>query len=184
MDWREQLSEIKNTLVEREEVFDAVRRGYSDLENSSNDEILEYFSLSSPEELKGHVSNIKGVLFEQEVQDKLATAGINSELHEEINHPDTDLQILDDGTVVDEVQLKATDCNSYINETLSENPDTLIVATTEVANEAGKDEVIDSGISDTLLEETVVETISPIPTSVTGLVIKIGLAVLTGGLLS
>lgn len=184
MDWKDQLSEIKNTIVEREEVFDAVRRGYNDLEYSSNDEILEYFSLSSPDELKGHVSNIKGILFEQEVQDKLTTAGIDSQLYEETNHPDTDLQILDDGLVLDEVQLKATDSNSYINETLNENPDTLVVATSEVANEAGKDEVINSGISDSLLEETVAETISPIPSSATGLVVRIGLAVLTGGLLS
>lgn len=184
MDWKEGLSEIKNTLIEREEVFEAVRRGYSGLENASNDDILYYFDLASPEELKGHVSNIKGIVFEKEVQDKLAENGIDSKIFEDTNHPSTDLQILEGNTVIHEVQLKATESSSYINQTLSDNPDVLIVATSEVAIEMQKEEVINSGISETILEEAVVEAISPVPFSVGGLVLKVGLAVITGGLLS
>lgn len=184
MDFKDALLDIKSDMIERDEVFEAVRRGYSELQDSSNSEILEYFSLSSADELKGHVSNIKGILFEQEVQDKLNNNGIESNIFENINHPDTDLQILENGSVLEEVQLKATDSTSYINETLVENPDIPIVATTEVANTIETEEVIDSGISNTLLEETVAETISPIPTSVEGVLFKVGLAVLTGGLFS
>jgi hypothetical protein len=95
MDFKEALQEIKNTMIEQNEVFEAVRRGYSGLEFASNDEILTHFSLSSPAELQGHVSNIKGILFEQEVQDKLSEEGIDSMLFEATNHPDSDLQILE-----------------------------------------------------------------------------------------
>lgn len=182
MIWKDQLSEIKNTIIEQEEVFDAVRRGYSELGEASNSEILEHFSLSSPSELQGHVSNVKGILFEMEVQDKLDVAGVDSILHSATNHPLTDMQVIENGTVAEEIQLKATDSTSYISETISENPDIAVVTTTEVANEFGNSAVIDSGISDSLVEETVLETLSPIPASATGLAIRVGLAVLTGGL--
>lgn len=183
MDFKEALQNIKNDMIEREKVFEAVRRGYSELENATDSEILEYFSVASADELKGHISNIKGILFEQEVQDKLTANGIDSKIFETTNHPDTDLQIIEDGMVIEELQLKATESTSYINSTLAENPDISVVATTEVANSIGKEEVIDSGISDVLLEETIAETISPIPISVKGLLISVGLAALTGGLL-
>lgn len=162
MDWKDALSDIKNTMIEQNEVFDAVRRGYTELEDSSDSEILTYFSLSSPDELKGHVSNIKGILFEQEVQDKLSEGGIDSALFENTNHPDTDLQILENDVIIEELQLKATESSSYINDALTENPDISIIATTEVATIIGKEEVIDSGISNVVLEETIIETINPI----------------------
>ena len=160
MDFKEALLDIKSDMIERDEVFEAVRRGYSELQDSSNSEILEHFSLSSADELKGHVSNIKGILFEQEVQDKLNNNGIESNIFENTNHPDTDLQILENSSVLEEVQLKATDSTSYINETLAENPDIPIVATTEIANAIGKEEVIDSGISNEELENSVTDTLS------------------------
>ncbi|RLA80884.1 MAG: hypothetical protein DRG78_10145 [Epsilonproteobacteria bacterium] len=161
MDFKDALKNIKNDIIERDEIFEAVRRGYSELENSTNSEILEYFSLSSANELKGHISNIKGILFEQEVQDKLNSNDIESNIFEKTNHPDSDLQILENGFVVEEVQLKATNSTSYINEALAENPNNLIIATTEVANTIGKEQVIDSGISNEELRNSVIETIRP-----------------------
>lgn len=177
MDFKEALQDIKNTMIEQNEVFEAVRRGYSDLEFASDDEILAHFSLASPAELQGHVSNIKGILFEQEVQDKLYEEGIDSKLFDETNHPDTDMQILENGSVIEEFQLKATDSVSYVNGTLAENPQIDIIATSEVANAINSEDVIDSGISDAALEEVVVETISPV--SVPGLVIS-GIGLLFG----
>jgi len=184
MDFKDALLDIKSDMIEKEEVFEAVRRGYSELENASNSEILEYFSLSSANELRGHVSNIKGILFEQEVQDKLNANGIETHIFEKTNHPDTDLQILGDNSVLQELQLKATDSTSYINQTLADHQDIQIIATTEVASAIGNEEVIDSEISNAVLEETVLETISPIPISVEGLLIRGALAFLTGGLLT
>ena len=66
--------------------------------------------------------------------------------------------------------------------TLAENPDILVVTTSEAANDTYAYEVIDSGISNTVFEEAVLETISPIPVSIEGAVIRVGLALLTGGL--
>ena len=48
------------------------------------------------------------------------------EVFEATNHPDTDLQIIEDGIVVEELQLKATESISYINSTLTENSDIFI----------------------------------------------------------
>jgi hypothetical protein len=69
MDWREELRNIETDISE-EEVFEAIRRGYNDLENATDDEIINYFENSNSEELAGHISNIKGILFENEIQDK------------------------------------------------------------------------------------------------------------------
>ncbi len=180
MDWKDALQDVKNDMIERSEVFEAVRRGYTELANSTDSEILVYFGASSADALKGHVSNIKGILLEQEIQDKLSNNGIESNIFEATNHPDTDLQILDGGNVLTEVQIKATDSQSYINEALAENPDIPIVATSEVATTMGSEEIINSGISNTVIEETVIETINPI--SIKGFVISAALAALTGGL--
>ena len=62
MDWKAQLGEIKNTIIEREEVFEAIRRGNHQFEDASNADILDHFDLASAEELQGHVNNTKGIL--------------------------------------------------------------------------------------------------------------------------
>jgi hypothetical protein len=163
-------------MVEKYEVFDAIRRGYNDLENSSNDEIYDYFQEIELESLSHHVSHIKGILFEQEYVQKLDMEGIDAEMFEATNHPLTDIAIFENGEIVNELQLKATESVSYINATLAENPDIMIVATTEVANAIDSDMVIDSGISEAVLEDTILESISPIPFSPIG----IGIGLLTG----
>ncbi len=96
------------------------------------------------------------------------------------NHPDVDIQILSDNEVLQELQLKATESTSYINQTLAENPEVQIIATSEVASKMATEEVIDSEISNAVLEEAVVETLSPVST--TGLLVSGALFVLTGGL--
>ena len=58
-----------------------------------------------------------------------------------------------------ELQLKATDSVSYINVTLEEHPDVAIVATSEVAAHFDSEMVIDSGISEAVLEDAVAETL-------------------------
>lgn len=146
-------------MISSSTVFDAVRRGYNDLEHSSNGEIVNYFSDIEPNELTGHISNIKGIVFEQEYVDQLAAQGIEAQVFEATNHPVVDIAIFEDGEVVNELQLKATDSVSYINATLEEHPDVAIVATSEVASGMDSEMVIDSGIENSLLEEAVAETI-------------------------
>lgn len=140
--------------------FEAVRRGYTDLQEASPTEILNYFSTIDPTAEAGHMANIKGILFEQAVVDELQSGGLEAALFEETNHPDSDLFIMDDGEAIAEFQLKATDSASYIASTLEENPDIPIITTSEVvAQFDGNDMVIDSGISNSDLTATVSSTI-------------------------
>jgi len=161
-------------MIQEEDVFDAVRRGFNDLEELSNDEIFEYFENIEPESISGYASNIKGILFEQEYVEKLELEGIHAEMFEATNHPLTDIAIFEDGEIVNELQLKATESVSYINAALKENPDIVIVATSEVAQKIGSDMVIDSGIEEAVLESVISDTLFPISP------IGIGIGLLTG----
>jgi len=149
-------------MIENYEVFEAVRRGYNDLSDATDSEVVDYFSDIDDESWTGHLSNIKGILFEQEYVDKLEYEGVEAALFASTTHPDTDIQIFEDGSVAEELQLKATDSANYINSTLADNPDIAIVATTEVASGFDTDMVIDSGISDAVLEELIVDSIVPV----------------------
>lgn len=141
-------------------VFDSVRRGYNELEYASNDDIVAYFDAVDPDAIGGHISNVKGILFEQMYVEQLADQGIEASVFEATNHPDVDVAIFNDGELTAELQLKATDSVSYINMTLAENPDVTIVATSEVAAHLDSEMVINSGIEDAILEETVMNTIA------------------------
>lgn len=140
-------------------VFDAVRRGYNDLETSSNAEILEYFSGIEEQAVQGHLGNIKGILFEQRYVEELGRQGIEVHLFEATNHPATDLAIMEQGDIVSELQLKATDSASYIQSTISEYHDIEIVTTSEIAAALEPGVVIDSGIENAALENSVFETL-------------------------
>ena len=167
-------------MIEPNEVFDSIRRGYTDLNISSNQEIFDYFQTVGEESMQGHISNIKGILFEHEYVQSLEEMGIHASIFEETNHPITDISIFDEsGDVVNELQLKATDSVGYINETLIENPDITIVATSEVASSMGSDMIIDSGIENAILEDSVLEALSPIPITKTGFIFA-GIGLLFG----
>lgn len=142
-------------MISESEVFDAVRRGYGELEAASGSEILEYFSSIEDDSVAGHVSHIKGILFEQEYVDILAAQGIEADVFEATNHPLTDIAIFDDGDIVNELQLKATDSVSYVTGVIEENPDLEIVVTSEIADGLDRNMVVDSGIEDAVLEEAV-----------------------------
>ncbi len=162
-------------MIEEQEVFEAVRRGYGDLSDATDGEVVDYFTDIDDESWTGHMSNIKGILFEQEYVDKLEAEGVDAALFVSTTHPDTDLQIFKDASVAEELQLKATDSTSYINSTLAENPDIAIVTTTEVASDFDTDMVIDSGISDAVLEEAIVDSLAPVTPFGFGLGLLFGL---------
>ncbi|SBO12907.1 hypothetical protein VME0621_05078 [Vibrio mediterranei] len=146
--------------MQPELVFDAVRRGYNNLEHSSNNEIVAYFEQVNPDAMVGHISNVKGIVFEQEVAAALNDQGLDTELFEATNHAVTDIAIMNEGDIAAEVQLKATDSVSYINETLAEHPDVPIIVTSEVANSIDSVMVIDSGIGNDTLTQAVTETLA------------------------
>jgi thiazole synthase ThiGH ThiG subunit len=141
-------------------VFDSVRRGYNDLGTASNDDIIAHFDTIDPDAMVGHVSNIKGIVFEQQVVDALNEQGVDAVMFEETNHPITDIAIMSDGDIAAEMQLKATDNVSYINETLAEHPDVPIIVTSEIADKMDHPMVIDSGIDNAELTHAVTETLA------------------------
>lgn len=147
-------------MIAQSSVFDAVRRGYNELELVSNDEIFDYFGDVNPDAMLGHISNIKGIVFEQEVVTALNEQGMDAMLFEATNHPVSDIALMSDGDIAAEVQLKATDSVTYINETLAENPDIPIIVTSEVANGFDSAMVIDSGIDNIALDDAVTDVLS------------------------
>ncbi|MBD1567830.1 hypothetical protein [Aliivibrio sp. S10_S31] len=147
-------------MIAQSSVFDAVRRGYNELELASNDEILDYFADVNPDAMSGHISNIKGIVFEQEVVTALNEQGMDAMLFEATNHPVSDIALMSDGDIADEMQLKATDSVAYINETLAENPDIPIIVTSEVADSFDSTMVIDSGIDNVALDDAVSDVLS------------------------
>lgn len=134
-------------------VFSAVRRGYNELSEASDSEIIDYFQAIDEDSMTGHLSNIKGIVFEEVYVDQLRSDGVDAYLFEETNHPLTDIFVYGDD--VEEFQLKATDSVSYINDTLESLDDTSIVVTSEVASHFDDPRIIDSGISNQELTESV-----------------------------
>ena len=137
----------------------------------------------------GLISNWKGTLFEQEVvhlvdgMDLTLQEGEHSlRLAESARQPGWDAEVVVDGQVVDLVQMKATDRAQGIAEHLERYPEVpTVITTTEGAEAAGRRglPVVDSGISNDNLEETlapVVEAIDPV-SAVHEFVPGIGLAV-------
>ncbi|EGQ9290459.1 hypothetical protein RAL01_000931 [Vibrio vulnificus] len=147
-------------MIAQNSVFDAVRRGYNELELASNDDILDYFADVNPDAMLGHISNIKGIVFEQEVVTALNEQGMDAMLFEATNHPVSDIALMSDGDIAAEVQLKASDSVAYINETLAENPDIPIIVTSEVADGLESTMVIDSGIDNVALNDAVSEVLT------------------------
>ena len=147
-------------MTDREAVFSAVRRVYSSLKETSPSEIIEYFSEMDAKEFSGHLSNIKGIVFEEEIAKELNEQGLQFSLFDTTHHPDTDISVVDTGLFFDsdavEFQLKATDSISYINSTLSDCDDIPIIATSEIASYFEDNPLlIDSGISNKVLSDTV-----------------------------
>lgn len=140
----------------------------------------EAFSLSFPaleisdlsdmtsEQLNGVVGNWKGKLFEIDVRDKLNSGEIVGDVFlengqyaviaDKINQPGWDLQILNsDGTIANEIQLKATESLSYVNQAFEKYPDIDIVSTSEIA--ALNDRLINSDISNSEIQTSITEPI-------------------------
>jgi hypothetical protein len=145
--------------IVREDVFDAVRRGYNDLEFASEDEITAYFEKIEPENFLGHSNHIKGILFEQEYVEALGTNGIEASLFDATNHPGTDVMVfggIEGGT---EIQLKATDSVNYVTGAMQEDPEIKFAVTSEIAAQMDSDLVIDTGIENAALESAVTDTL-------------------------
>ena len=79
-------------------------------------------------------------------------------LAESATQPGWDLQIINsDGSIAQELQLKATESLSYVKEALERYPDIDVLTTDEVLNAGGDaaQNIFSSGFSDEALEETI-----------------------------
>ena len=115
------------------------------------------------DELQGTLNTAKGKYFEYLVAEKLnhgqqvgpllLEPGQTAVLADSMTQPGWDLRIVDKhGTVVEYLQLKATDSVGYIRSALERYPDVQILATDEVGHSGL---VLDSDISDDVLREHV-----------------------------
>ena len=143
------------------------------LEPDADPQILEAFKLQYPnvsmesivglseERLGGLANGVKGKYFEVLVRDRLNAGervgelqlepGQVAKLAESATQSGWDLKIVnEDGSVSEEIQLKATESMAYVKKALERYPD-IRVATTSEINDA-RDEILDTGISDQQLE--------------------------------
>jgi hypothetical protein len=129
---------------------------------------LESIQEMDTEQLEGLVSAWKGKYFEVMVRDDLNQGEWVGDLHLEqgqsavladsLTQPGWDLQIMNgDGTVAEELSLKATDSLAYVKTALERYPDIHVLATDEVVNNADavSDQILASGIMNNDLEQAI-----------------------------
>lgn len=119
-------------------------------------------------ELAGIVNGIKGKLFELRYVDYLNDGhipdGYQAILAESATNPGWDIAVLGaDGSVAEEIQLKATDSVSYVKAALERYPEINVATTEEVYNSLAMqqltDNLVNSGISNEELEQVVYEAL-------------------------
>lgn len=143
--------------LEQSLVLDALRRSAKRLENASVQELSDYVKKLSPEQLRGVVSNTKGIYHELlfvEMHNSVSTTDI-ARVMEATNHPGVDVEFYMGGEVVKEVQLKAISSTASVYEHLERYPDTEILVTEEVA--AILEGVDSSGLNNAILSKDVIE---------------------------
>ncbi len=126
----------------------------------------------NPDQIEGFIAAWKGKYFEVLVRDQLNAGewvgdihlepGQVAQLAESAAQTGWDLQILNsDGTIANEIQLKATDSLSYVKEALERYPDIQVLTTDEVAiPKELHEKILSSGLSNESLEKTIVEPMS------------------------
>lgn len=136
-------------------VVSAMQRANPEFVEMTASQIGAYLSNLAPEQLQGVVSNTKGVYHEILYVDSLNSEGLEAEatLHYDLNNPGSDVVFSNGGEIFNEIQLKATDSVSYVNEHLEKYPNIEVLATEEVASRI--DGVGSSGFSNSLLEQDV-----------------------------
>lgn len=127
-------------LTENDLVIEAFRRSDPDLATASVEEISKYLAEYSPEQQVGIINNVKGIYHEVAfVQGENADGDEwSAELIRDPYNPGSDV-ILKNGLTGEtvEVQLKATDSVTYLNEHIDRYPGIDVIATDEVAAKVG-----------------------------------------------
>jgi hypothetical protein len=149
---------------DQELVLAALRRSKTSLNYASDEELGEYVRGMSTEQLSGLASNVKGIFHEMLVRRAENTDGdaITAEIFEALNHPGADLEFFVDGTVVQEVQVKAVQDPLAILTHFSKYPNVDVMATSEAYEAlagAYQGRVSDSGFSNEEISMATRETL-------------------------
>ncbi len=143
--------------LEQSLVLDALRRSTKRLENSSVEELSEYVKTLSPQQLKGVVSNTKGIYHELlyvQMHNSNST-DVSAHIMESTNFPGADVQFFMDGEIIREIQLKAINSPTLVYEHLQRYPDIEILVTEEVASVL--EGINSSGLNNAILSKDVTE---------------------------
>lgn len=126
-----------NSLNENEQlVLQSLKRAVPDLQDKNLDEIQDYLQALDENQLVGLANNVKGVLHEIQFVKIENEDGddITAALFTDTNHQDTDVILTNETTgETIEVQLKATDSESYVNDWISNHDEGEILVTEELA---------------------------------------------------
>ena len=130
--------DLSDLTADQELVLEALRRSRNNLENASDEGLVEYANSLSEAQLDGVINNVKGIYHEL-----LFVAAENSDgdiysaaLFEATNHPGADVLITNELTgETQAIQLKATQYRSYIREHKERYAEFEVFATEEVAGD-------------------------------------------------
>lgn len=121
-------------------VIEALRRSSNALADASHTDLGNYLSSMDASELRGVANNIKGIYHELYFVEKFnsSQSELTASCQPSTTAAGSDILIRDKhGAVVDEVQLKATDSTSYLNEHIERYPNIKLLATDEIAEKCG-----------------------------------------------
>ena len=140
---------------ENEIALDSLRRMKSDWEGLSTSELGDALQEYDANQLKGILSNAKGLYHELLFVDQFnqSHTQLTARVFEDTNHAGADIQIVDaaTGEITKEAQLKALQDHYGITEHFERYPDIEVIATSEIASMV--DGVESSGISNQEITE-------------------------------
>ena len=116
-------------------VLDALRRSRNDLAKASDADLAAYLAGLEPDQLRGVVSNVKGIYHELLFEAAEDADGdiVLAQLPEATNHPGLDVEFTVDGEIISAVQIKAVASPEHVYEHRARYPSSDIIATEEVA---------------------------------------------------
>ncbi|RED48803.1 hypothetical protein [Seonamhaeicola aphaedonensis] len=117
-------------------ILQALKRANPELENQTTEEISEHLQDLDETQLLGLSNNVKGILHEIQFVEMENNDGdsVTAAMFGDTNHQNTDILLTDNNTgEVTEIQLKATDNPSYVQDWIDNHPEGEILVTEELA---------------------------------------------------
>lgn len=143
-------------------VLESLQRANPVLKEMSISEIGNYLAGMPEESIRGLANNVKGIYHELQYIKNENTDGddVFASIFPSTNHPGADVILQKDGVDIAELQLKATDNISYIEEHFVRYPEIPILVTSEISET--NPYIPTTGISNEELEENVSSTFGDI----------------------